>query len=81
MNRNRSLVRAWVGLTDNVHRGILSKILRLNVEQPKPPVNERAPPSPGAPESERKAFQALERKRVRAKEQRDRERRERIKAD
>ena len=73
--------RRWIGLADHVHLSILGKVLRLKVELPKPPVNERAPPSPGAPESERKAFQALERKRVRAKEQRDRERRERIGAD
>ncbi len=73
--------RRWLGLADHVYQGLLDRVLRLKIDLPKPPVNERAPPSPGAPESERKAFQALERKRVRAKEQRDRERRERIRAD
>ena len=51
--------RRWLGLADHVHQGILCKVLRLKVDQPKPPVNERAPPSPGAPESECKAYDTV----------------------
>ncbi len=71
--------RRWLGLADHVHRDILGKVLRLKVDLPKPVVNERAPPSPGVPEGDRKCFKMDEEQRARSREE-QRRRRARLKA-
>ena len=71
--------RRWIGLADHVHLSILGKVLRLKVELPKPPVNERAPPSPGVPEGDRKCFKMDDEGRARSREE-QRRRRARLKS-